>query len=74
MFQCQSVTQESWSKDVRKYVFQASYDESIPEHQRFAKYTPSGRLEITVDRPEISYDLGEYYYLDISPVANRGME
>lgn len=53
---------------VREFEFDALYDESVPEDQRYAKYTPSGKLTITVDNPAIDWKPGHYYYLDITPV------
>lgn len=47
--------------------FQAMYDPSLPEDQRFAKATPSGSLEIHVDNPDVHFELGQSYYLDFTP-------
>lgn len=51
--------------------FEARYDQSIPEDQRFCKETPSGHLEMTVrssDNAAASFELGKDYYLDTTPV------
>lgn len=50
--------------------FDAQYDQSIPEDQRFCKATPSGHFEMTTT-PEVVALLvpGTDYYFDISPVA-----
>lgn len=53
--------------DVRTYEFQAMYDADVPEDQRYAKYTPSGSLKITVDNPNVTFELGQQYYLDFTP-------
>jgi len=71
-FRCQSV--ESFSPDLsgpRTYRFSAQYDDSVPEDQRYARYTPSGELRIAVDNPAVSFELGQAYYLDFTPV-NEG--
>lgn len=52
--------------DVRTYEFSAQYDQTIPEDQRYAKYTPSGSMKITVDNPNVQFKLGAQYYLDIT--------
>lgn len=48
----------------RAYEFQALYDTSTPENKRYAKYTPYGKLEITVDNEAVSFTVGKNYYLD----------
>jgi hypothetical protein len=48
------------------YEFTAVYDDGIPEHQRFAKATPNGKLTMTVDNPAVSFVPGELYYLDVT--------
>jgi len=54
----------------RKYVFQPQYDTSIPEDQRFAKASPSGKFEIMVDNPAVhdQFKVGQAYYFDATPV------
>lgn len=54
----------------RTYRFQAAYDASTPEDQRYAKYTPSGELRITVDNPAVVFEPGRQYYLDFTPVED----
>lgn len=51
-------------------VFRPAYDASIPEDQRFMRATPSGELRMFVDNPAAldQLKLGEYYYLDFTPV------
>ena len=50
------------------YVFSAVSDQSTPENERFTRYTPSGKLELSVDNPAIDgfYEVGEFYYLDMT--------
>lgn len=54
----------------RKIVLEPRYDDSIPEDQRFAQATPSGRLEMVVDNPSAIAALpeGQAFYLDLTPV------
>lgn len=48
----------------------AVYDDGIPENARFAKYTPSGQIEITIDNPPASDQFvnGQEFYVDFIPV------
>jgi len=68
-FRC--ATEKRYSKKAdgqRIYEFHAVYDDGTPENERYAKYTPSGRIEITVDNPAVEFELGRDYYLDFTPV------
>lgn len=68
-FHCNSVEQfGGHSAGQRTYRLSAVYDDGIPENHRYAKYTPSGQLTITVDNPNVVIEPGRYYYLDITPV------
>lgn len=66
-FQCQSETRHAHT-EARTFKFQAMYDDSLPEDQRFAKYTPTGSLEIYVDNPAAQFQVGTQYYLDFTKV------
>lgn len=68
-FRCQSVETFGASPEEgqRTYRFWAVYDDSVPEDQRYARYTPSGELRITVTNPAVSFVPGQSYYLDITP-------
>lgn len=52
----------------RSYEFQALYDPSIPEDERYAKYTPTGSVTIGVDNPNVIFEPGRSYYLDFTEV------
>lgn len=54
-----------------KVHFQAQYDSSIPEDQRFQKATPSASAEFHIDNPAAleQFKLGESYYVDFTPVS-----
>ncbi|HEX3649578.1 MAG TPA: hypothetical protein VHV49_14225 [Pseudonocardiaceae bacterium] len=68
-FQCQSETRHAYNDEARTFRFQAMYDPSLPEDQRFAKATPTGHLEILVDNPAAQYEVGAFYYLDFTKVS-----
>lgn len=51
------------------YEFSAVYDPDAPEDQRFAKATPVGSLSMQVDNPDVTFEPGKYYYLDITPAS-----
>lgn len=69
-FKLISITTTYWNQNCRVYKFQAEYDQSIAEDQRFYKATPTATLEITVDNENVvnEWKLGNYYYFDASPV------
>ena len=58
------------SFDAKELVFRCQYDPSLPEDQRFAKYTPNGEFRMQVDNPAAleQLTLGADYYVDFSPV------
>lgn len=69
-FHCDSDTRHAWSDTAITYHFQAAYDPSVPEDQRFAKATPTGEMKILVDNPNVEFQRGAYYYLDITRVED----
>lgn len=66
-FRCDSATTHSWNPSMKTYVFSAVCADEVEENRRFHKYTPSGKLEISVDNPEVNFELGKEYYLDFTP-------
>lgn len=68
-FRLVSVTEHHFNKDSRTLVFQAEYDQSIPEDVRFQKATPNGRFEMQCDNPAANaqFELGKAYYIDLTP-------
>lgn len=70
-FQLQSIAKQHWGGT--QLVFYPNYDTSIPEDQRFAKASPSGRFEITVDNPAAleQFELGAHYYVDFTPAPKE---
>jgi hypothetical protein len=69
-FMVTEITEMSWSKTARKVVLTPQYDTSIPEDQRYAQATPSGRIEMTIDNPPAlaALPIGKQFYVDFSPV------
>lgn len=55
---------------MKRIVFEARYDDRLPEDQRFFKATPSGRLDIIVDDPTVvsSLKTGSFVYIDITKI------
>lgn len=53
--------------------FYTSYDQTIPEDQRFMKATPSGTIEMLVDNPAAleQFKIGESYYVDFTPAPKQ---
>jgi hypothetical protein len=62
------LTMHEWG--VKTVKFEARYDPSIPEDQRFMKATPSGHAELTIDNPTAiaQLELGKDYYVDFTAV------
>jgi hypothetical protein len=50
--------------------FDCSYDDKIPEDQRFQKATPSGFIEMQIDNEAALAQLqpGKSFYVDFTPV------
>jgi hypothetical protein len=67
-FRCTEETKTAWNQGGRRLVFEPIYDPDLPEDQRFCVATPSGRLEMQVDNPSAPFEVGEYYYLDLTSV------
>lgn len=61
---------QSYCDEGATLVFEARYDATVPEDQRFSKFTPTGRFEAHVTNPAAlaQFTLGQFYYLDITPV------
>lgn len=53
----------------RTFEFQAQYDESVPEEQRYARATPSGTITMTVDNPAVSFRPGTLYVLEFTEMS-----
>jgi hypothetical protein len=68
-FRLMSETKNAYNAEQRLLVFQSMYDpDLVAEDRSYAKATPSGKLEITVDNPNATFELGKDYYLDFTPV------
>jgi hypothetical protein len=51
-----------------KVILEARYDSQLPEDQRFAEATPTGKLEMTVTVPAVieAFKPGKIFYLDFN--------
>lgn len=66
-FLCHGFAESTHFPGARVYSFMAVYDDGTPENQRYAKTSPTGSLNITVDNPDVTFLSGKYYYLDFTP-------
>lgn len=66
-FRLDSVKQWAYGGS-KSFEFSAVYDDGIEENKRYAKATPSGKLEIQIDNPPAAefFELGKSYYLDFT--------
>lgn len=65
-FQVTAIKKMHWGVTILE--LSAVYDDGIEENRRFAKATPSGKLEMQIDNPPATefFELGQWYYLDFS--------
>jgi hypothetical protein len=68
-FKVTEIRQHAWHPSLRTLVLEAQYDSTIAEDGRFAKATPSARLEMQVDNPPAlaALPLGSVHYVDFTP-------
>jgi len=68
-FKLTEIRRHSWHPSAQTLRFDAQYDESIPEDQRFFDATPSGHFEMLCNNPHATapFELGKQYYFDITP-------
>lgn len=63
-FRCTSVTEHEGA--TKQYVFVA--ETQGEENKSWAKWTPSGKLEISITNPDAQkFEPGKRYYLDFAP-------
>lgn len=65
----ENIFAQSWGG--AKAIFRCTYDPQLVEEDRsFQKATPTGMAEFQIDNPKAAEQLviGEYYYVDFSPV------
>jgi hypothetical protein len=62
---------EEYEYGSKKLKFQVQYDSTVSEDISFCKATPYGNAEFSIDNPAAieRFKLGDYYYVDFSPVA-----
>jgi len=65
---CESITMRHLGSG--EVCFDATYDPTIPEDQRFQLATPWAHAKFSIDNPAAlaQFKPGEYYYVDFSPV------
>lgn len=70
-FKLTEIHQSAWAGDGRTLIFQAQYDPDSPEDQKYAQFTPTGRIEMHVDNPAAlqQFELGKAYYVDFTPAT-----
>lgn len=63
-------TEFRWNPNSRELVFNAQYDDSIPEDRRFQQATPTATFTMVVDNPAIveSFKVGMSFYVDFTEV------
>lgn len=54
---------------VKTLRFDAQYDDSIPEDQKFEQYTPTAHAEFRITNPAAlaQFEVGKSYYVDFTP-------
>lgn len=69
-FKVQSIKRVAWSPTAVVIQLSPEYDTRTPEDLRYAKTTPSGSIEMTVDNPIASdfLALGKKFYVDFTEV------
>lgn len=71
-FQCQSINHiltHLPGEQTAILTFAPVYDNGNGENKTWSKYTPQGKLEMTVTNPDAvgAFEVGKSYYLDFTP-------
>lgn len=71
-FRCQSIQHiltNTPGDTAANLMFQPVYDNGDGTNKDWSKYTPNGKLEMTVTNPDAiaKFELGKAYYLDFTP-------
>ena len=61
-FKCESVT----TRKDEQAVLMVPVTTGSTENEKFFKYTPGGKLELSVVNKDVSFEPGAEYYLDIT--------
>lgn len=70
-FRCVKIERSIHASAIR-YTFAPQYEPDVPEDQRYSRHTPSGELWLNVDNPDVEFDLGGFYYLDLVRAESTG--
>jgi len=61
-FHCTKETRTVGGSELQRvFEFNAVYDD-----ERFTKFTPWGHIEVAVDNPDVNFQVGKNYYVDIT--------
>lgn len=60
-FICESMHRNRYSTDQTDYIFEAC------DEAEWSAYTPAGEIKMSVTNPEVSFELGKTYYVDLTP-------
>jgi len=54
----------------KRLVLETRYDNTVAEDQAFTKYTPTGRMDVVIDNPNVTSQLnvGDHVYIDITKI------
>lgn len=64
--------ESSYGGNSRELTFYAQYDPDLPEDQKYAEATPSGKITMLVESPAAlaQFELGKSYYVDFTPAGD----
>lgn len=70
-FILESIKKVNWNKDMEILEFTAvgpTNSDNIGENALFHRYSPNGKLHLSVDNPALlgKFTIGAYYYLDLT--------
>jgi hypothetical protein len=70
-FRVSAIKTKQWSKGAPSQTtveLDAVWADGIEENKRYAKYTPSGKIELTIDNPPALefFEIGKYVYVDFT--------
>ena len=76
-FQCASEKTVAYNKNLKIYEFSRVFEtqpgvdgNACEENHIFGKYTPNGKIEMTIDNPDVKFEVGKFYYVDFTEAEN----